>query len=69
MGPAALGGGLLTQQVEQLRVGEHNTELFDMYPDQASALFLKVQQSIEKLGYSEDDCIDISQLQMQINKE
>jgi hypothetical protein len=69
VGPAALGGGLLTQQVEQLRVGEHNTELFDMYPDQASALFLKVQQSIEKLGYSEDDCIDISQLQMQINKE
>lgn len=50
------------QQVAHLRVGEHNTELFDMYPNDASALFQKVHQHIEEMGYSEDDCIDISKL-------
>jgi hypothetical protein len=57
------------QQVEHLGVGEHNTELFNLYPDGASALFHKIQLRIEELGCSEDYCVDINQLQTLANKE
>jgi hypothetical protein len=51
------------KQVAHLGVGEHNHELFNMYPNDASTLFQKVQQHIDKMEYSEDDRIDISKLE------